>query len=190
MLFTNQEISTDALPSAAAIELRRLSKSWRFVEMTNTAIIFVLLLMGLLIFYLLGMEKSISTFILIIGGWSLFFALSLYLAWKSWARAGYALREHDILYRRGVYYHTETAIPFNRMQHCEITRGPIERAFDLSTLKVFTAGSSGGDLAIEGLPMKDAQRIKEFITLKIGGRHHPAPPAIEAPENETPDAVN
>ncbi|MEY3369001.1 MAG: hypothetical protein RI973_2156, partial [Bacteroidota bacterium] len=111
-------------------------------------------------------------------------------AWLGWSRAGYALREHDILYRRGVYFHTETAIPFNRMQHCEITRGPIERAFDLATLKIYTAGTSGGDLAIEGLPVEEAQRIKEFITLKIGGRQDSATPAFEAPENEAPDAAN
>lgn len=190
MLFTNEEISPGALPSAAAVEFRQLSKSWRSVEMTSTSIFFGLLLMGLLIFYLLGMEKSIASFALIMGSWTLVFALFIYLAWLGWSRAGYALREHDILYRRGVYFHTETAIPFNRMQHCEITRGPIERAFDLATLKVYTAGTSGGDLAIEGLPVEEAQRIKEFITLKIGGRQDSATPAFEAPENEAPDAAN
>ncbi|MCC6724284.1 MAG: hypothetical protein IT258_07200, partial [Saprospiraceae bacterium] len=34
--------------------------------------------------------------------------------------------------------------------------------------RVFTAGGSSSDLSIGGLPLEEAQRVKEFITARIG----------------------
>lgn len=101
--------------------------------------------------------------------WATLFSLGMIVALKRFAAEGYALREHDILHKHGVWWRSLTAIPFNRMQHCEISRGPVESAFGLATLRVYTAGGSGSDLSISGLPLAEAQRVKEFITKKIGG---------------------
>ncbi|MEO1438705.1 MAG: PH domain-containing protein [Bacteroidota bacterium] len=56
-----------------------------------------------------------------------------------------------------------TTIPFNRVQHCEIKQGPIERLFNLKTLEVYTAGGATSDLKIPGLPDDRAQELKDFI---------------------------
>jgi uncharacterized membrane protein YdbT with pleckstrin-like domain len=79
---------------------------------------------------------------------------------------GYILRERDLLHRRGVIFKTITSIPFNRVQHCEVSQGPIQRFFGLNTLQVFTAGGSNSDLSIPGLKGEQAQKIKEFILKK------------------------
>ncbi len=57
-------------------------------------------------------------------------------------------------------------IPFNRIQHTEISRGPIERKYELSTLKIYTAGGSTSDLSIPGLEAEEAEQLKEFVAKK------------------------
>ncbi len=75
---------------------------------------------------------------------------------------GYLVRHHDISYRRGVIGRRVETLPFVRVQHARVTRGPIDRAFGLSKLQISTAGPN---LLIPGLPADDAERIKELIVV-------------------------
>jgi|GEM_PF-6009490 len=46
--------------------------------------------------------------------------------------------------------------------------GPIERMFGLSKLKIFTAGGASSDLKIPGLLPETANKLKDYIQLKVG----------------------
>jgi len=81
-------------------------------------------------------------------------------------KRSYALRERDLTYRKGWIFSSMITIPFNRIQHTEISRGPIERKFELSTLKIYTAGGSTSDLSIPGLEVEEAEQLKEFVAQK------------------------
>ena len=83
-------------------------------------------------------------------------------------KKGYAVRDKDILYKSGVFWRTVTAIPFNRIQHVEKSSTPLDRKFNLASLQLFTAGGSGGDLQIHGLPARAAEKLRVFILDKIG----------------------
>lgn len=83
-------------------------------------------------------------------------------------KRGYILRERDITYSKGWLFHSVTTIPFNRIQHSDVSQGPIERKFKLSTLKIYTAGGSSSDLSIPGLEAGEAQILREFISKKVG----------------------
>lgn len=168
MIFENSQIPVSAIPQIEDVDFQQLAPAYRTVELVASAIFFTFLLIGWLFFYLFNQLPVQWPVWVALGAWMVLFALSLYLSWKRWVVAGYALREHDITHQHGVLFRTVTTIPFNRMQHCEISRGPVESAFGLATLRVFTAGGSSSDLSIEGLPVEEAQRIKEFITQKIG----------------------
>lgn len=118
--------------------------------------------------------------------WALGFVVSMYLAGKQYDRAGYALRDQDVTHRSGVWWHTVTTVPFSRMQHCEISQGPVQHAFGLATLRIFTAGGTSSDLSIDGLLKEEAVRIKDFITEKIGSQDEisaasSAPPPLSEP---------
>ena len=56
-------------------------------------------------------------------------------------------------------------MPFVRVQHARVTRGPIDRAFGLAKLQISTAGPN---LLIPGLPAADADRMKELIVSRAG----------------------
>ena len=58
--------------------------------------------------------------------------------------------------RRGVFVHREKIIPVDRMQHLDVDRGPVERAFGLARLSVFTAGGRGATFQLPGLPPERA----------------------------------
>lgn len=77
-----------------------------------------------------------------------------------------ALREKDIIFTQGLFWRQSTLLPFNRVQHIEIHRNPIERKLGLSCLRIFTAGGSGVDLHIRGLENERAEKIKQFILEK------------------------
>ena len=168
MIFENSQIPVSELPHVEDIDFQQLAPAYRTVELVATGLLFSFLFFGWLMFYLFNRLPETWPAWAALGLWAVLFSLSLYLSWKRWAVAGYALREHDIIHKHGVFFRTVTTIPFNRMQHCEISRGPVENAFGLATLRVFTAGGSSSDLSIEGLPVEEAQRVKEFITQKIG----------------------
>ena len=96
--------------------------------------------------------------------WALLLSVILMEELKGFKRRGYALRQRDITYKKGYLFHSQTTIPFNRIQHCETSQGPLSRAFGLMTLKVFTAGGASSDLRISGLRPDEANKLKEFIT--------------------------
>lgn len=78
---------------------------------------------------------------------------------------GYQVREHDISFRHGVLsQHVET-LPYIRVQHVRMNRGPIERRFGLAHLSVHSAGP---DLNIPGLKGEEAERLRLFIVERAG----------------------
>jgi len=83
-------------------------------------------------------------------------------------RRGYAIRDKDIIYKSGVFWHTVTAVPFNRIQHVEKSTTPLDRRYKVATLLLFTAGGTGGDLKIHGLSAASAERLRVFILQRVG----------------------
>lgn len=68
--------------------------------------------------------------------------LLLYFLWipRRVKRTEYLLRELDVHKRTGYWWHSTTSTAHNRIQHIEVTQGPIERLYGLSKLVLYTAG--------------------------------------------------
>ena len=54
-------------------------------------------------------------------------------------------------------------LPFNRLQHAEVSTGPLQRRHGLTSLKLYTAGASGVDLQIDGLTPESAATLRKHI---------------------------
>ena len=50
-----------------------------------------------------------------------------------------------------------------RVQHIDVTRGPLERYFGLATLVLHTAGTHNASIRISGLGEDDALAMRETI---------------------------
>lgn len=93
----------------------------------------------------------------------------LFFIWspKTCARIAYLVHEQDISLQKGFMFWKLISVSFNRIQHLEVRQGPIERAYGLATLVIFTAGTLGSDLQIPGLPRAIAQQLKAQLLQSI-----------------------
>lgn len=100
------------------------------------------------------------------GALCIFMLLSFFGINRGYYKRSYALRDKDLTYKKGWIFYSTTTIPFNRIQHTEVSQGPLERRFELCSLKIFTAGGSTSDLSIPGLEEDEAQQLRDFIAKK------------------------
>ena len=93
-------------------------------------------------------------------------ALGVLFAWFLRRRFGawrYQERDEDLLVARGVMVQRLSVVPYGRMQFVEVTAGPIERLFQLSTVKLHTAAAAS-DARIPGLEGAEAARLRDRLT--------------------------
>lgn len=64
---------------------------------------------------------------------------------------------------RGVYWRTITNVPRSRIQHSDVSQGPLERRHGLGTLVVYTAGTQHSEVKLPGLEFATAQRIRAHL---------------------------
>lgn len=167
MLFHNPSVSIDELPKLVDVEENKPERGLLKLSMIWASIISFFFLVGAIVVSFTPaptpVKIAVWVTVLLLGGF-IFFAFA-----KGYHRKAYSLRGHDLTYRSGWLWHKRTTVPFSRVQHVEVDQGPIERALELSTLKVFTAGGSSSDLSVPGLSPEKAKEIKAFILQKITG---------------------
>lgn len=64
---------------------------------------------------------------------------------------------------RGWLFHTDTIVPLVRVQHLDITRGPLDKLFGTATLVVHTAGTHNSIVTLPGLAPDRAAQIRDRI---------------------------
>ncbi|MFT4537256.1 MAG: membrane protein YdbS with pleckstrin-like domain [Saprospiraceae bacterium] len=163
-MFLNNQVYPYELPSIRDIQYQSLEKEYLNAEIISQGILWLILLIVAFGTSFIHEEDApqwvkyiLST---IVGLLAIFSFAMTYLGFKY---KKYALRERDIIYSSGVLWRSNVVIPFNRVQHAEVSQGPLDRLFNLSSLKIYTAGGSSSDLAIPGLQPSEAERIKYFI---------------------------
>ncbi len=75
----------------------------------------------------------------------------------------YQERNEDLIVARGVMVQRLSVVPYGRMQFVEVTAGPVERLFRLSTVKLHTAAAAS-DARIPGLERGEAARLRDRLT--------------------------
>jgi uncharacterized protein len=82
---------------------------------------------------------------------------------RIWRRLGYRLHPTLLQVVRGWLFHTDTVVPFVRVQHIDVTRGPWDKLFGTATLVVHTAGTHNSIVTLPGLAPDRAAEIREMI---------------------------
>lgn len=166
--FTNQTIDISTLPKFEETALNPLQKDYFKVMLIQFGIVFGILLIGIIALYFISIEELIQNKIIyFVIGWLFLFVLSFLYLKISFAKKGFALREHDVIFKSGVISETTTIVTNNRVQHVALHQGMLSRYFGLASIELFTAGGSASDLKINGLLFEDAKKIKESVSLKI-----------------------
>lgn len=167
-IFKNDLINIDLLPKYEEVELISLSPKHLYKKFISTSIWFIIFIIGI---------SSASAFLNAFGEYYfiavvvvvLLFGWFYYCNYMWQKKAGYALREKDIIFKRGFLIEKSTVVPFNRIQHVSTNRGIIDKFLNLSTLNIFTAGGSGSDISIPGLTPEMAENLKEALSERISG---------------------
>lgn len=103
--------------------------------------------------------------IFLIPAFILLAALSILFSYFSAKACAYHRGSFDLMFKSGLWWKKKTAVSFSRIQHIDLSHGPLERKFGLATLKFFTAGGARSDLTIPGLVKADAEKIREQILI-------------------------
>lgn len=77
--------------------------------------------------------------------------------------AAYRLDGDGIEIRKGVLWRSVANVPRSRIQHTDVSQGPLERNFELSTLHVFTAGTEHSEVTLAGLEHGRALSIRNYL---------------------------
>lgn len=91
----------------------------------------------------------------------------LRLPQRRWQARGYVMAEERLRVVRGMLFHSDTVVPFGRVQHIDVDQGPLERAYDIATLTVHTAGSHNASVHLPGLKHADALAMRDAIRAAI-----------------------
>lgn len=90
-------------------------------------------------------------------------ALSHFWPRASWRRAAWRLDARGLEIRRGVVWREVVHVPRSRVQHTDVSQGPLERRFGLATLVVHTAGTQHASIPLPGLEHRTAMRIRDHL---------------------------
>jgi len=120
---------------------------------------------------LAGLSQGIVALVPL-GGW---FGLAGLLAWwalgwpaLAYRYASYMVDATGIEIRRGVVWRRVLNVPRSRVQHTDVSQGPIERSHGIGTLAIYTAGTDFARVRLEGLPHETALRIRDHLLPDTG----------------------
>jgi membrane protein YdbS with pleckstrin-like domain len=86
------------------------------------------------------------------------------LEWERWS---FEIGRNELNIGHGILTRHRSSVPYYRLQHVDITSGPIERALGVSKLVVRTAAAST-DAVLPGIPTDQANELRDVILTRAG----------------------
>jgi membrane protein YdbS with pleckstrin-like domain len=77
--------------------------------------------------------------------------------------ARYRIDDELIEIQRGVVWRMSIAVPRSRVQHLDVTQGPVQRRFGLGVLVIYTAGTEHSQVTLDGLAYEVAQELRDRL---------------------------
>jgi uncharacterized protein len=97
-------------------------------------------------------------------------AVTIGLSWISYAwpaleyrYTSYLLDERGIEIRAGVVWRVVLSVPRSRVQHIDVSQGPLERVFGLGRLVIYTAGTDHSRVELPGLAYDVAFALRNHL---------------------------
>lgn len=163
------KISLDAHfvdPSVADGVRRKLDPAW-ITSQRIGGLFVAFILIGSLGIAAVALGIAFDYLILTLGAWSALTILLLVRAWVwpqlAWNHAAYAVSPRGLRLRRGVLFRSIASVPKSRVQHTDVSQGPVQRHFGIATLTVHTAGTQYAAVPVPGLPRGTALAIRNFL---------------------------
>ncbi len=75
----------------------------------------------------------------------------------------YALNDDGFFLRHGIWWQSEIFVPRDKIQHVDVTVGPIARRYGLAQLSFYTAGAHVPQVQVSGLSAELALRLRDSL---------------------------
>lgn len=89
------------------------------------------------------------------------------LMWRwppiSYRHLRFGIDETGIAIESGVIWRSRIALPRVRIQHTDVSQGPLERRYGIGTLKLYTAGSRHTRIELPGLNHDEAIALRDAL---------------------------
>lgn len=113
--------------------------------------------------------------LLLLGIWGIILLLLIYLSrhvpvW-TYERTRYRVTSEGIEIRKGIVWRQVINVSRNRVQHTDVTQGPIQRHYGLATLTIHTAGTTHSVVTLSGVSRETALRLRDFLICRESMRH-------------------
>lgn len=95
-------------------------------------------------------------------------AIAAVIAAWFWPRARYDHLTYDVdgqglTIREGVWWRDQSSLPRARIQHSDVSQGPLQRRYGLATLTFYTAGSRYTRISLDGLRHEEAIALRDTL---------------------------
>jgi membrane protein YdbS with pleckstrin-like domain len=159
-----------AVPALAALQPldRRVVALWRVVRFIVFGVFMIALMVGAVVvaWNLPPARVWLAT------AWVVLLLAGASLAWwfpaRSYRGWGYRIDDQVLETHSGVVFRVTRLLPLPRLQHVDLQRGPLERAFGLASLVLHTAGTHEATIVIPGLDADEAARLRDQL-VRLGG---------------------
>lgn len=172
--------SVDEMPALVPAETCKLNaadpNSLALDQLTSilfSVIVSLALLIGVLIWALIRgtadvwfAAVSIVALLLVVGlNW-------LSLVWPKWhyAASRWRLDDRGFEVRKGVFWRHQITVPAARVQHVDVSQGPLQRRYGLASLTIHTAGTQNESVSFEGLAHAVALELKDRLIVEKEAR--------------------
>ncbi|MCG9895201.1 MAG: PH domain-containing protein [Fimbriimonadaceae bacterium] len=128
--------------------------------------------------------------------------LGVSLAGAGYRRAKFRVGEDDLAYSHGIVWRSQRFVNRGRIQHVDITAGPVSRALGLVDISVFVGGQMGAAISIPGLPKEEGEELRQVllagsvqklveaqVEAKAEAQVQPTPPPPLTPAPQAPPPI-
>ncbi|MEP9403363.1 PH domain-containing protein [Sphingomonas sp. VNH70] len=131
---------------------------------TITAVVLLVVALGVeTVFYRTDLPNGIVLAVAV--------ALGLWLAIvappRRYAHWRFALTDAELHVAHGWWVRVHTIVPVARVQHIDLTQGPVERMCGVATLVLHTAGTEHAKVVVPGLARDRAEAVRDRIRAAI-----------------------
>lgn len=138
----------------------------RIVGLIFTGVVLVGAIVSLVVFFF--SQSSIGWLFWSLVGGAVVLVLALTVLSYVWPSIEYRhtrWRQDDqgLEIRRGVFWQHQISVPTARLQHVDVSQGPLQRNFGLGTLTVHTAGTANASVELGGLSFETATALRDEL---------------------------
>jgi membrane protein YdbS with pleckstrin-like domain len=163
-----EAVEIDAADAGTATELDRavdprVVSVWRW----SAAMAFAPVAIAASVFVVSAAVAGVPVVSVFALAWALLLGGALGYVWKyppaRYRQLRYRIDDVGITIRDGVLWRASSALPRMRIQHTDVSQGPLQRRFGVADLKLYTAGSRYTCIVLPGLEHGVALQLREEL---------------------------